>query len=111
ALADFDGHWTRHDVTRSEILGGSRIALHEALAFRIGEIAAFAARTLGDEDADAIDASRMELHEFHVLQRQAGAQYHGIAITGAGMSRGGREIGAAIAAGRQDSAMGAEAMQ
>jgi len=41
-----------------EVLGGRRIALHEALAFGVGEIAAFAARPLGDEAAGAVDAGR-----------------------------------------------------
>ena len=53
----------------------------------------------------------MELHELHVLQRQAGAQHHGIAVAGAGMRRGRGEIGAAVAAGRQNRLLGAEAVQ
>jgi hypothetical protein len=43
----------------------------------------------------------VELHELHVLQRQAGAQHHAAAVAGAGVGRGAGEIGAAIAAGRQ----------
>ena len=53
----------------------------------------------------------MELHEFHVLHRQAGAQHHAAAVAGAGVRRGAREIGAAIAAGGKDHAVSAEAMQ
>jgi hypothetical protein len=52
------------------------------------EIAAFAARAFGDQAARAVDAGRVELHELHVLQRQAGAQHHGIAVAGAGVGRG-----------------------
>src|SRR5260221_311675 len=70
-----------------------------------------AAPALGDEPARAVDAGRVELHEFHVLQRQPGAQYHCAAVAGAGMRRGADRIGAAIAAGRQDRGLGAEAMQ
>ncbi len=110
AFADLDGHGARDHVARREILHRRRIALHEALALGIGEIAAFAARALGDEAAGAIDAGRMELHEFHVLQRQTGAQHHGIAVARAGMRRGRREKGAAIAARRQDDELRAEAM-
>ena len=110
AFADLDRHRARHDIAGSQILGGRRIALHEALAFGIGEIAAFAARALGDEAAGAINAGRVELHEFHVLQGQAGTQHHGIAVAGAGMRRGRREIGAAIAAGCNDRLMRAEAV-
>ena len=110
AFADLDGHGARDDVARGQILGRRRVALHEALAFGIDQIAAFAARTFGDQAAGRIDAGRMELHEFHVLQRQAGAQHHGVAVAGADMRRGAGEIGAAIAAGRQDGHVGAEAM-
>ena len=77
---------------------------------RIGEIAALAARALGDQAAGAIDAGRMELHELHVLQRQAGAQHHGVAVAGAGVRRGAGEIGAAIAAGGEDGHVRAEAV-
>ena len=111
ALADFDGHRARDHVARGEILGGRRIALHEALAFGIDQIAALAARAFGDEAARAVDAGRMELDELHVLQRQAGAQRHGAAVAGAGMRRGAGGIGAAIAAGGQDGGLGAEAVQ
>ena len=44
----------------------------------------------------------MKLDEFHVLQREPGAQHHGIAVARACMRRGGREISAAIASRRQD---------
>ena len=94
----------------AEILRVWRIALHEALALRIGEIAALAARAFGDEHAGAVDAGRVELHELHVLQRQAGAQHHGVAVAGAGVGRGAREVGAAVAARRQDRLLGAESM-
>ena len=110
ARADLHGHGARDDVARGEVLGGGRVALHEALALGIRQVAALAARALGDQAARAVDAGRVELHELHVLQRQAGAQHHGVAVAGAGMRRGGREIGAAIAAGRQDRHVRAEAV-
>ena len=74
AFADLDGDGARDHVARGEILGVRRIALHEALAFGIGEEAAFAARAFGDQHAGAVDAGRVELHELHVLERQPGAQ-------------------------------------
>ncbi len=52
----------------------------------------------------------MELDEFQILQRQAGAQHHAATVAGAAMGRGGREIGAAIATGRQHDGMAAEAV-
>ena len=47
----------------------------------------------------------MELHELHILQRQAGAQHHGVAVARAGVGRGAREVSPAIAARRQDRAL------
>jgi hypothetical protein len=44
ALADFHGHAARDHVARGQVLGDRRIALHEALAFGVGQIAALAAR-------------------------------------------------------------------
>ena len=70
ALADFDGHRPRHDIARSKILGVRRIALHEPLALRVGEIPPLPARAFGDQDADAVNAGGMKLHELHVLERQ-----------------------------------------
>ena len=40
----------------------------------------------------------MELDELHVLQRQAGAEHHGIAVAGAGVRAGRRVIAAPVAA-------------
>ena len=110
AFTDLQGHAARHHVTGGKVLGGGGITLHEALAFRVDQIAAFAAGTLGDEAARAVDAGRMELHEFHVLQRQARTGHHAAAVAGAGVGRGGGEIGAAIAAGRQNHHLRGEAV-
>ena len=52
----------------------------------------------------------MELHEFHVLQRHAGAQRHRVAVAGAGVRRGRGEIGAAVAARRQNRHLRSETM-
>ena len=111
ALADFDRHRARDDVAGGEVLGGGRVTLHEALALGIDEIAAFAAGALGDEAARAVDAGRVELDEFHVLQRQAGAQHHAAAVAGAGMRRGAGSVGAAVAAGGEDRGLRPETMQ
>ena len=83
---NFHGHGPAYHITAGQILGCRGIALHKALTFRIGQIAAFTTRTFCDQHACAIDAGRVELHEFHILQRQAGTQGHRIAITGTGMS-------------------------
>ena len=52
----------------------------------------------------------MELHELHVLKRQAGACRHAAAVAGAGMRRGCGEIGATVAAGGQHHHLGRKAM-
>src|SRR5208337_4550474 len=110
ALANLYGHGAADDVARCEVLGVRGVALHEALAGRIDEIAALAAGALGDQAARAVDAGRVELNELHVLQRQPRAQNHGVAVAGAGVGGGRREIGAAVAAGREDRRLGAEAV-
>ncbi len=110
ALAHLDGHGARNHVARGEVLGRGRIALHEALALGIGEVAAFPARAFGDQAPCAVDAGGVELDEFHVLEGQAGAQHHGIAVAGAGVCRGAGEIGAPVTAGREDGHVGAEAV-
>ncbi len=111
ALADLDGHRAADHVARRQVLHARRVALHEALAVGIAQDAAFAAHALGDQAAGAVDAGRVELHELHVLQRQARAQRHAAAVAGTGMRRGGGEIGAAVAAGGQHRALGAEQVQ
>ncbi len=108
ALAHFERHRARHDIAAGKILRAGRIALHEALAFGIGQVAALAARALGDQHARTVDPGRVELDEFHVLQRQSGAQHHAAAVARAGVRAGGGVIAAAIAAGRQHHALRAE---
>ena len=53
---------------------------------------------------------RVELDELHVLQRQAGAQHHRVAVAGAGMRGGRREVGATVTAGGEDDHLGAKAV-
>ena len=71
-LADFQRHGARNHVTRGEILRRRRVAFHEALAFRVRQVSAFAARALGHQAARAVDAGRVELDELIILKRQAG---------------------------------------
>lgn len=53
----------------------------------------------------------VELHKLEVLQRQPRARRHGAAVAGAGVRRGGGEVGAAVAASGQDGLVRAEAVQ
>jgi hypothetical protein len=111
ALPDLQRHGAGDDVAGRQVLRRRRVALHEALALGIGEVAALAARAFGHQAAGAVDAGRVELHELVVLQRQAGAQHHPAAVAGAGMGGGAGEIGAAVAAGRHHDGLRAEAVQ
>ena len=110
ALANFDRLGAADHVARGQVLLARRIFRHEPLALAVGQITAFAARALGDQNARAIDAGRVELDEFHVLQRQPGAQHHGAAVAGAGVRGGAGLIDPAAAAGRDDGHVGAEAV-
>ena len=108
AFADLHRHRARYHVAAGEVLRRRSVALHEALAFAIGEIAPFAPRALGDQNARAINTGRVELDELHVLERKARAEHHCVAITGAGMRRGRAEIDPPIAAGRKHDRLSAE---
>ncbi len=110
AFADLDGHRARDDVARSKIFRRRRVALHEAFALGVHKVSAFAAGAFGDQTAGAIDAGRMELHELHVLQRQAGAEHHGVAIASLGVGAGAGQISAAIPAGGQNGLLRTEPM-
>ena len=110
-FTDFDGHSPADHVPRGKVLHAGGITLHEALAFGIGEIAALAPGTFGDQAAGTVNASGVELNKLHVLERQTGPQGHTAAVAGAGMGAGGREIGAAITARGQDHQLGLETVQ
>ena len=110
AFADFRRHGTGHHVARCQILGAGRIALHETLALGIGEVTALTACAFGDQHARAVNAGGVELHEFHVLQWQAGAHHHAATVAGAGMGARGAVEHAPAAACRQHNGMTAEAM-
>jgi len=69
AFADLDGHGPRNDIAGGEILGVGGVALHEAFAIGVGQIATLAAGTLGDQTAGTVNAGRVELDELHVLER------------------------------------------
>ncbi|KAG1231360.1 hypothetical protein G6F68_019210 [Rhizopus microsporus] len=53
----------------------------------------------------------MELHELHVLHGDAGTHGQAATVAGAGVRRGGAEVGTAVTAGGQHHALGAEQVQ
>ena len=111
ALADLDRHRSADDIPGGKVFGVRCVALHEAFAFGVGKETALAAHAFRNQAAGAIDTGRVELHEFHVLQGQSGAQDHAIPVAGAGMSRGRGEVCPAVATGCQDHGVGAEQVE
>ena len=109
-FADFDSHGATHHIARGQVLGTWRIAFHECFALRIAENATFTTCTFSDQATRTVDTSRMELHELHILHRQAGTQYHAATITCTGMCRSTGEIGSTITTGGQHNHMGTETM-
>jgi hypothetical protein len=99
AFLDLLVHRARDEVARRQVLQGRRIALHEAFAVRVDQDTALAAHALGDQDARAGHAGRVELPELHVLQRQAGACRHAQAVAGVDEGVGRRGEDTAGAAG------------
>ncbi len=99
---DLGGLGTRNDVARGELERVRGVALHEALALLVDQIATLAAAALGDEDPARVHRRRVELHELHVLQRQPGAERHRHAVAGAGVGVRRRPEDPADAAGGED---------
>ncbi len=109
-FADFHGHAAADVVTRGEVFVVGRIAFHEPFAFGVGEVSALTPCAFGDQTARPVDARGVELHEFHVLQRQPSAGHHAAAVARTGVRGCGGEIGAAIAARGQHNHFGVEDM-
>ena len=88
ALANLDGHRARddHSRRRRDPSPTARSARMKRSPSALAELSALAARAFGGRGGQRPpDAGRMELHDLHVLQRQAGAEHHGIAVASLGM--------------------------
>lgn len=83
---------------------------HKTFAFPIEKITTFATSALGDEAASAVDARGVELDELEVLAGQPCAGHHGVAVSGAGVGRRAREVGAPVSSGGQDRPVCTETM-
>ena len=101
------------DTTSREArsLDARRVALHEALAAGVGQIAALAAGAFGDQTPGRVDAGRMELHHFHVLQRHADARRQRQTVAGTDVRRGAGLVRPPVAAGGQHHGTGEKAVQ
>ena len=111
ALVDLGLLGAGDDVARRQLHLGRRVGLHEALALVVDDVGALAAGGLGEEDAVLVEAGGVELHELHVLQRQARLEHQGHAVAGVGVGVGGDLPGAAVAAGGQQHGAGVEDVQ
>src|SRR6059036_885497 len=111
ALGDLRPDRQRDGGPRGKLQLLRRVLLHEPLAQRIQEIAAFAARALGDQDASVLQGGGVELDELYVHQRRAGPVGHAHAVPGVDDGVGAGEIDPAAAAGRQDDGFGPDGVQ
>ena len=68
-------------------------------------------RTLSDEASSAVNAGRVELDEFQVLERESGTSDHGVSITRASVRARAAEVGTSIAARSEHGLVRAEAVQ
>ena len=109
-LADLHGHGTRDNVTRSKILGGRGVTLHESLTLGVEEVTTLTTRTLGDQTSSAVDTSRVELNELQILVRKTSTGDHGHTVTGTGVSRSTREVSTSVTTSGQDGVLSAETM-
>src|SRR5437868_41493 len=76
AFLDLLIHRPADDIARRKVLEIRRVALHEALAARIEQDAAFTAHTFGDKDSGASNAGWMELPHLHVFEWETRARHH-----------------------------------
>ena len=99
------------DVARGQLHRVRGVPLHEALALGVDQVRTLAAAALGDQDPGRVERRRVELHELHVLQRQAEPQRHRHPVAGAGVRVRRRAVEAAGAARGEDHRLPAEELQ
>jgi hypothetical protein len=110
ALTDLHGHGTRDNVTRGKILGGGSVTLHESLTLGVEKVTTLTTRTLGDQTSSAVDTSRVELNELHILVGKTSTGDHGHTVTSASVSRGTREVSTSVTTSGQDGVLSAESV-
>ena len=93
-------HCTSHNIAGSQVFNGGCIAFHETLTVRVTQDATLTAGAFRHQNTQPGQPGGVELHEFHVLQRQAATQGDCHTVTGEGVRvRGGLEDLAAAAGG------------
>ena len=102
AFEQFQDHGASHHVAAGQVLRRGGVALHEAFAVGVDEIAALAPASFRHEHARAVDAGGVELPHLDVLHRHADAQRHAHAVARVHQRVGGAGVDAAGAAGGED---------
>jgi len=111
ALTDLHGHGSRNDVTRSKILSGRGISLHESLTLRVEEVTTLTTRTLSDQATSSVDTGRVELDELEILVGETGTGNHGHTVTGTGVGRCAGEVSSAVTTSGENGVVGKESVE
>ena len=82
----FDIHRPADHITRGQVLGSGRVALHEALSCMVEQHSAFSAHTFSDQNAHFINPGRVELKKLHVFSWNSSSQGNRYSISGVGVS-------------------------
>src|SRR5690625_5016069 len=101
-LAYLQVHGAAHHVAGRQVLDRGCVPLHEPFPVRVAQDAALAARPLGEEHADAVEAGGVELEELGVPDRQAVPPDDAHEVAGERVRVGGHTEHAAAASRRQD---------
>ncbi len=107
-LFELGHHRPRDDVARAELHLVRHVALEEALAQVVQQVASLSPDRLGDQDAGERQPGRMELHHLHVFEADPRAVGERHAVARADVAVGGEGIDAAHAAGREDHRLGGD---
>jgi hypothetical protein len=110
-VADLEVHRARDHVARREVLDRRGVALHEALPLAVAQDAALAARALGEQHAELVEAGGVELVELRVLDRDAAPVGDRHQVAGERVGVAGDLEDAAVAARGDDRRLGVEGVQ
>ena len=111
SFADLGVDGARDHVARGKVFYARRVLRHEAFPVAVDENSTLAAHTLRDEDAQLVDAGRVELEKFHIFKGQPAPQKHCRAIARICIGIGRHFEDAPMSASRHDDSFGMERMQ
>jgi hypothetical protein len=97
AFEDLHGHGARDDITRSKILGGGGVSLHETFTMFVSENTAFSTAAFSHEASSSVNSSRVELYELGVLNSKSSTSDHTATISSAGVSGGATLVSSSVA--------------